>query len=144
MHAFAFFLRWVRCPQTSAFTCPCYVDACRLLKRDLNKQERASDAGLKSSAMGVIPFKVNDDLRAQLQTFGSGEGGLDWIEMVRQRRCFCSSTVQQPCRCSKGLVFRCVCTGAWPWLASLHRFRTSLEPNLKQWDTTDGTRTGST
>eukprot|EP00752_Nemacystus_decipiens_P012693 g11245.t1 len=52
-----------------------------LLKRDLNKQERASDAGMKSSAMGVIPFKVNDDLRAQLQTFGSGEGGLDWIEM---------------------------------------------------------------
>ncbi|CAN0456870.1 unnamed protein product, partial [Ectocarpus sp. 12 AP-2014] len=52
-----------------------------LLKRDLNKQERASDAGMKSAAMGVIPFKVNDDLRAQLQTFGSGGGGMDWIEM---------------------------------------------------------------
>lgn len=41
---------------------------------------------MKSSAMGVIPFKVNDDLRAQLQAFGSGEGSSDWIEMVRRRR----------------------------------------------------------
>ncbi|CAB1119412.1 unnamed protein product [Ectocarpus sp. CCAP 1310/34] len=52
-----------------------------LLKRDLNKQERASDAGMKSAAMGVIPFKVKGDLRAQLQTFGSGGGDVDWIEM---------------------------------------------------------------
>ncbi|CAM9513834.1 unnamed protein product, partial [Hapterophycus canaliculatus] len=53
-----------------------------LLKRDLNKQERASDAGMKSAAMGVIPFKINDDLRTQLQAFGSSGGGdVDWIEM---------------------------------------------------------------
>lgn len=38
---------------------------------------------MKSAAMGVIPFKVNDDLRAQLQTFGAGGGDVDWIEMVR-------------------------------------------------------------
>ncbi len=56
----------------------------RLLKRDLNKQERASDAGMKSAAMGVMPFKVSDDLRAQLQTFGSGGGDAGWIEMVRE------------------------------------------------------------
>lgn len=79
---------------TSAFACPCCVHTCRLLKRDLNKQERASDAGMKSSAMGVIPFKVNDDLRAQLQTFGSGEGGLDWIEMVRQGRLSCYTSTR--------------------------------------------------
>lgn len=39
---------------------------------------------MKSAAMGVIPFKINDDLRTQLQAFGSGGGGdIDWIEMVR-------------------------------------------------------------
>lgn len=56
--------------------------ACRLLKRELNKQERASDAGVKSVAMGMLPFKLKDDLRAQLQAFASG-GEIDWIEMVR-------------------------------------------------------------
>ena len=76
---------------------PCCDHAPRLLKRELNKQERASDAGMKSSAMGVIPFKVNDDLRAQLQTFGSGEGSSDWIEMVSPHPL--SHHNDTPCRC---------------------------------------------
>lgn len=54
----------------------------RLLKRELNKQERASDTGMKSVAMGVIPFTINDDLRLQLQAFGNNGGGVNWIEMV--------------------------------------------------------------
>jgi len=65
----------------------------RLLKRDLNKQERASDAGMKSAAMGVMPFKINDDLRAQLQTFGSGGGDAGWIEMVREMCRFSSAAM---------------------------------------------------
>lgn len=55
----------------------------RVLKRELNKQERASDAGMKSAAMGIIPFTLTDDLRAQLQAFGSDEADVNWIEMVR-------------------------------------------------------------
>lgn len=58
----------------------------RLLKRELNKQERASDAGMKSAAMGVIPFKLNDDLRAELQAFGTDGGSVNWVEMVRKCR----------------------------------------------------------
>ncbi|CAM9510163.1 unnamed protein product [Choristocarpus tenellus] len=58
-----------------------------LLMRDLNKQERASNAGLKSSAMGIIPFGVADDLRKELEDFGAevpggGDSGVNWIEMV--------------------------------------------------------------
>lgn len=52
-----------------------------MLKRELNKQERASDAGMKSAAMGIIPFALTDDLRAQLQAFALGEE-VNWIEMV--------------------------------------------------------------
>lgn len=55
----------------------------RLLKRDLNRQERASDTGMKSAAMGIIPFVLNNDLKTQLQTFGTGGGDTNWIEMVR-------------------------------------------------------------
>lgn len=55
----------------------------RLLKRELNKQERASDTGMKSAAMGVIPFTINPDLKDQLQAFGTGGGDVNWIEMVR-------------------------------------------------------------
>lgn len=55
----------------------------RLLKRELNKQERASDTGMKSAAMGVIPFTINPDLKDQLEAFGKGEGDHNWIEMVR-------------------------------------------------------------
>ncbi|CAM9294263.1 unnamed protein product [Laminaria digitata] len=52
-----------------------------LLKRELNKQERASDTGMKSAAMGVIPFTINPDLKDQLQAFGTGGGDVNWIEM---------------------------------------------------------------
>lgn len=58
----------------------------RLLKRDLNKQERASDTGMKSAAMGVIPFTINPDLKDQLEAFGTGGGDANWIEMVRLKK----------------------------------------------------------
>lgn len=68
-------------------TCPLLVSlffcVARLLKRELNKQERASDTGMKSAAMGVIPFTINPDLRDQLEAFGVGGGDINWIEMVR-------------------------------------------------------------
>lgn len=60
-----------------------FITKRRVLKRELNKQERASDAGMKSAAMGVIPFQINDDLRTQLEAFGGDESGdINWIEMV--------------------------------------------------------------
>ncbi|CAM9415765.1 unnamed protein product [Discosporangium mesarthrocarpum] len=57
-----------------------------LLKRDLNKQERASSVGLKSSAMGVIPFSVDEELREQLRVLRGAQeprGGslVNWVEM---------------------------------------------------------------
>lgn len=65
------------------------VPPCRLLKRELNKQERASDTGMKSVAMGVIPFTINDDLRLQLQAFGENGEEVNWIEMVCKLLSFC-------------------------------------------------------
>lgn len=58
----------------------------RLLKRELNKQERASDTGMKSAAMSVIPFTINPDLKDQLEAFGKGGGDVNWIEMVRLKK----------------------------------------------------------
>lgn len=57
-----------------------------MLKRELNKQERASDVGMKSSAMGIIPFKLTDELRAQLHAFNGDEADVNWVEMVRSPR----------------------------------------------------------
>ncbi|CAN0026607.1 unnamed protein product [Ascophyllum nodosum] len=52
-----------------------------LLKRELNKQERASDAGMKSAAMGVMPFTIHDEVRNKLRAFGEGVDGVNWVEM---------------------------------------------------------------
>ena len=60
----------------------CSISPKRLLKRELNKQERASDAGMKSAAMGVMPFTIHDEVRNKLRAFGEGVDGVNWVEMV--------------------------------------------------------------
>lgn len=41
---------------------------------------------MKSVAMGIIPFTINDDLRLQLRALGENGGEVNWVEMV------CTST----------------------------------------------------